>query len=132
MITTNQIIAAIQARLVADAAIIALVPAAKIGNYLVQDVGYPHIKYMLQFETLPVKGEDAQSVNLQFDIWTEYSGSKKCMDIADAIRAELDQAPITIASGDCFGLFYRTMDNFQEPEGKLYRCTMLFQLLIGD
>lgn len=131
MIDTTQIMAAIHSRLIGTAAITALVPAAQIGNYLKQDVAYPHIQYQCDFATLPVKGEDAQDVSLQIDIWTTYRGSRQCMQIADAVRTALDQTPITIASGNCFGLFYDTMDHYQEPEGSVYRCSMVFSLLVG-
>jgi hypothetical protein len=131
MIDTTQILGALQARLIADATITGLVPSSKIGNYIPQDTAYPHIQYECDFETFPIKGEDAHAVTIQFNIWTNYRGSKECMQITDAIRTEFDQAPLTIASGDCFGMFYQTMDHFQEPEGNLYRCSMVFQLLVG-
>lgn len=131
MITTNEILAAVQGRLVGDAGVIALVPATKIGNYLKQDVGYPHIQYDLDFESLQIKGEDSQTVTLQVNMWTNYRGSKECMDIADAVRTAFDGVPVTIASGDGFGCTYEAMDHFQEPEGTTYRCLMVFTMYYG-
>ena len=132
MIITNEILAAVQGRLVGDAGVIALVPATKIGNYLKQDVGYPHIQYDLDFESLQVKAEDSQTVTLQINMWTHYRGSKKCMDIADAVRTAFDGVPVTIASADGFGCSYEAMDHFQEPEGTTYRCSMVFTMYYGD
>ena len=128
---TNELLASIQTRLTGDAGITALVSASRIGNYLPQDVGYPHMLYDVDFESMQIKGEDAQEVNLQIDIWTNYRGSKACMDIADAVRTALDGIPLTVASANGFGCTYETMDHFQEPEGNTYRCTMVFTLYFG-
>lgn len=132
MIDTTQILAAVQTRLTTTSAITTLVSADKIGNYLPQDSNYPHVLYQLDFESLQVKGEDAQEVTLQLDIWTRYRGSKEALKIADACRTALDGFPITITSGDGFGCTYENMDSFVEPEGTVYRVTMTFTLLYGD
>lgn len=129
MIDTSQILAAVHGRLTGDAPLVAL--CSTIGNYLDQDVSYPHMLYQLDFETLRVKGEDAQEVTLQLDIWTRYRGTKEALQIADAARAALDGVPITIASGDGFACQYENMDSFVEPEGTVYRVTMVFTLLYG-
>lgn len=129
MIDTTQILAAIQSRLTGDATLIGLCP--RIGNYLEQDAAYPHMLYQVDFETLQIKGEDAQEVTLQLDIWTRYRGTKEALQIADSARSALDGVPITIASGDGFGCQYESMDSFIEPEGTVYRVTMTFTLLYG-
>jgi hypothetical protein len=132
MIITDEILAAVQGRLVGNAGVIALVPSTKIGNYLKQDVGYPHIQYDLDFESMNVKDEDSQIVTLQIDIWANYRGSKECLTIADAVRTAFDGIPVTIASGNGFGCIYDTMDPSQEPEGTTYRCSMLFTMYYSD
>jgi hypothetical protein len=126
----SEILASIDTR--AKSALSGLVDADSIGNYLPQGTKYPHVLYQIDFETLRVKGEDSQEVTLQFDIWTRYRGSKEALDIADAIRSNFDGSPLLIASADGFGCTYDSMDNFVEPEGTVYRCTMLFTLLYGD
>ena len=132
MITTTQILAAVHARFIGDATITGLVPAGSIGAYVLDESAYPYIQYELDFESMQVKGEDAQEVTLIVNIWTNYRGPKECMEIADAVRAEFDGVPVTIASGDGFGCSYESMDHFQEPEGTSYRCTVLFSMLYGD
>jgi len=129
---TRELLAAIQTRLTGDAGITALVPASKIGNYLVQDEAYPLIQYDVDFDSLQVKGEDAQDVTLTINIWTNYRGSRQCMDIADAVRTALDGVPVTVASADGFLCQYVAMDHFQEPEATTYRCTMSFTMLYGN
>jgi hypothetical protein len=128
---TSEILASIQARLVGTAAITALVPVGNMGDYLPQETTYPHLQYDLNFESMQVKQEDSQIVDLQINIWTEHKGSRKCMDIADAVRTAFDGVPITIASANGFGCTYETMDHFQEPEGNVYRCSMVFNLMMS-
>lgn len=127
----SEVLGGVDARLKGDAGITALVPTENIGNYLAQDTGFPHMLYQLDAETLRIKGEDSQEMDLQIDIWTRYRGHKEGFDIADAVRNALDGVPIAVASADGFGCSYESMDSFIEPEGTVYRITMRFVLLYG-
>jgi len=131
MITLTEITAAIQARLVGDAGIIAVVPAANIGNFLPQDVSYPHIFYQTKGDLLPVKGEVDWNVTLQLDIYSEDKGSKECLQIFNLIENALEGIPLTIASGDCFGTNVLSFDPQLEPDGRIYRGIAVYQLLYG-
>lgn len=132
MIDTTQILGTVQARLTASSSLTAIIPAASIGAYVKEDTAYPVLTYQIGLNSLQVKGEDGQQVDLQFDIYTNYRGPKQALQVADIIRGLFDQVPVTIASGDSFGCFYDNMDHFQEPEGTVYRASIAFNLLVSD
>jgi len=132
MIISTQILTAIQTRLTGDAGITALVNSANIGNHLSQDSGFPNIFYQVDWEELGVKGESGINATLQIDINTDYRGDKSAFDIADAVKAALQDTPLTIASGDCFGTTFTAQDIQQDPDGIKHVAIMLFNLMYGE
>jgi len=130
-IVKTEILSAIQARLVGDATLIAIVPVANIGNRLPQDTSYPHLRYQIDGSNLGVKSETAYDITLQIDFWSDYKGSKEVLQIEDALENALDGTPLTIASADCFGTSFESFDSLLEPDGEIYRGTAVFQLLYG-
>jgi hypothetical protein len=132
LITSTQVIDAIQARLIGDAGITALVPSTSIGNFLPQDNSFPHIFYAVDFETMPIKGETALEVTLQIDTYSKGSGAYNTLQISDAIQTALDGVPITIASGDCFSTQLISFKPELEADGKTYLGTLIYTLKYGD
>lgn len=132
MITSTQIIDAIQARLVGDVGITAIVPAASIGNFLPQDNAYPHIFYSTSFEVSNIKEETAQEVTLQIDVYSKDTSSNEVLRVMDAVQNGLDGVPITIASGDCFATYYLTGTTELDSDGKTYQGTAIYILKYGD
>ena len=131
MIDLTEVVAAIQARLTGDAGIVAIVPAANIGNFLPQDVPYPHIFWQTKGDLLAVKDEVDWTITLQLDIYSDSKGSKECLQIANLIENALEGIPLTIASGDCFGTNVQSFDAQLEPDGRIYRGIAVYQLLYG-
>jgi len=132
MITSTQIIDALQARLIADAGITALVATTSIGNFLPQDNVYPHIFYNLSIETMDIKEETALSVTLQFDVYSRESGAYNVLQICDALQTAMDGVPLTIASGDCFSTTMLSFAPQLEADGKTYLATQIYTLQYGD
>jgi hypothetical protein len=128
LIDSTQILGAIQSRLEGSATLTAIVPAARMGNYLDKDAAYPHLLYQIDLESLEAKDGDGQRVEMQIDAWTKYRGSKEAMQIADIVRGLFHGSPLTIASGTGFGCNYLSMDNAIEPDGETYRISMSFTL----
>jgi len=131
-INTVQILEAIQARLEGNASIVAKVPATRIGNFLKDNSSYPHILWDVDFADFGAKGEVGQEVEFQVDIWERKRGLKAVLEVADLVIAEFANAPVTIATGDGFSASYVNMETAIEPEGDVYRATVVFTLLFGE
>jgi len=129
---STETIAAIQARLVGDSALTALVPAVRIGNFLPQKSAYPHIFWQIDDETMAIKLDADVNVTLQLDVWSDKSSMKEILQVRDALYNALHDKTLTITGGDNYGIFYQRFDSDLEPDGATYRGTATFNLLIGD
>jgi len=125
-------LAAIQARLEGDSALTALVPAARIANFLPQKVAYPHIFYQLDDETMAIKLDPDVNITLQIDIWSDKSSLKEILQVRDALYNALHDKPLTLSTNDNYGIYYQRLDSDLEPDGATYRGTVTFNLLVGD
>ena len=125
-------LAAIQARLEGDATLIALVPAARIANFLPQKAAYPHIFYQLDEETMAIKLDPDVNITLQIDIWSDKSSLKEILQVRDALYNALHDQPLTLSTNDNYGIYYQRLDSDLEPDGATYRGTVTFNLLVGD
>lgn len=132
MINTRQILAQIQTALTGDASLIAVVPAAQIGNHLPDDASFPHIIYGLEAEDAGIKGQTAYNMTLEIDVWTAYRGEAQVWEIHDLIVAVLDRAPVTIASGTNTFLKFDGIQVDTESDGRTRHGTITFNLLVTE
>jgi len=131
-IIKSEIIQSVQARLVGDAGILALVSAENIGNYLPQNTLFPLISYETQFDTLSVKGVTDYEVTLTIEIKSRYEGSKEILQIIDAIDNAFDGIPIVIASGNCYGTFLEGYNISLDGDGVTYLGTGIYKILVSE
>ena len=132
MITTTQIVAALQTRLASYTPLTDIVPSTSIGNYLPQDTPRPLITYEFEFEGNTLKDEDDLSVIITINIESEEKGVKQVLDIQQLIRNIMDDTPLTIASGDCYGTFIDSFGAAPETDGLNYSGSMIYTALYGD
>jgi len=132
MITTTQIVAALQTRLASYTPLTDIVPSTSIGNYLPQDTPRPLITYEFVFEGNTLKGEDDLTVTITFNIESEEKGVKQTLEIQQLIRNIMDDTPLTIASGDCYGTFIDDFNAAPETDGLTYSGSMIYTALYGD
>ncbi len=129
---STETLAAIQARLEGDSALIALVPAVRIGTFLPQGNDYPHIQYQIDDENLGIKNDPSVDMILQLDIWSDNSGAKEVLQVRDALYNALHDNPLSLSTNQNFGIFFVRFDSALEPDGATYRGTATYRLLVGD
>jgi len=132
MIPTSQIDTAIYQRLIGDAALTAVVPVSSIGSHLPQDGPFPHIRFRFEDEDLGIKDEGALSCTLIIDIWSDYKGEQQVRQVRDLVYNALQDTPLTIAGGDCFGTTFQGFVTFLENDGVVHHGVANFNLLYGE
>lgn len=132
MISSFEVIQAIQARLTGSTDLTNLVPATSIGTYLKQDNSYPHIFYDVSDENLNVKNEDGFIMEVTFSIWSNQPGLEEILNIRDVLYTLFQGSPLSLVTGDNFVTTYLTADPVQASDGETYTLDMLFQLMIGQ
>lgn len=131
-INTRQILGAVQTALTGDASLIAVVPAAQIGNHLKDDVAFPHILIGLDAEDAGVKGQTAYTATLTLDVWTDYRGEAQVWQICDLISAVLDRTPPSIASGTISYMKISSVQVDTEGDGRTRHGTITYNLMVTE
>lgn len=132
MISTPQILGAVQTALTGDASLTAVVPATQIGNHLKDDTAFPHILYGVEAEDAGIKGQTSYVMTLVLDVWSAYRGEKQVWEIHDLIAAVLDRTPVTIASGTNTFLKFDSIQVDTEGDGRTRHGTITYTLMVTE
>jgi hypothetical protein len=119
MVDFNAPLASIMAALYANAALLALVPEARIRNEIPGDTALPFIRVRWvpgsDFDTKDSQGLDGVFV---VDIWTDDGGDKSLLDIMTAVNNVLYNNPFAgMAGAQSLILRHGSTEVFMEPDG---------------
>jgi len=111
--------AALHARLIADPAVTALVPAENISDRSTAPNVFPSI-IIGEAVTLYSDRYDSfhESVSATLHVWTEEPGLVQAKLIAGAIRTALREAPWTVAGHVCHGITMSSGRFLRDPDGE--------------
>lgn len=128
MSAANELMAAVQARLTADAALVALigpdglrdrpiagkrVPCILLGECLTND-----------YSTATETGEEHLFV---LEVWAEAGGRRLADEIADLVRSLLDDAALPLSSQTLVLLQHRSTRTIRDAKAKLHMAEMRFR-----
>ena len=71
--------------------------------------------------------EDGTEHNIQIDVWSREPGHKEAKQIADVIRATLNNAALTISGAALINIRYLATDFAREPDGQTFRARLTFR-----
>ncbi len=71
--------------------------------------------------------EDGTEHNIQMDVWSREPGHKEAKQIADVIRATLNNAALTISGAALINIRYLATDFAREPDGQTFRARLQFR-----
>lgn len=71
--------------------------------------------------------EDGTEHSLQIDVWSRSIGHKEAMQIADVIRATLNNAALTVSGTTLIDIRHLATDFSREPDGQTFRARLQFR-----
>ena len=123
---------AIHTDLTTNAALIAVVPAARIGNHLTDDAAFPHIDWRLEnVVDGDMKGEEAYNGDLVLEVFSGYNGDLQCYEIHALIRTALASVP-AVTSANLFVLRFRSINISTDSDNRTRQATINYSFMIGE
>jgi hypothetical protein len=71
--------------------------------------------------------EDGREHTIQIDVWSRQPGHKEAKQIADVIRATLNNASLTVSGATLIDIRHLTTDFSREPDGQTFRARVSFR-----
>ena len=132
MVKHADVLKAIYTILSTDATISSLV-GTNISNQPPQDGPVPHIRFRWggvgEWDTKSSHGYEG---TIFVDVWTQYSGDLKTLEIADAVDDALHLSTLSLISGQSVLVRHQSMDTFIEPDNETHRSVQRFTVLVTE
>lgn len=128
----SEFLTAIQARLTGNAGLIAVVPAARIGNHVLDDAAFPHIQWRLEgVEDGKVKSEHSYVGNIVLDVFSDYNGDLQCYQIHDLIYTALQRQKLTGSGFSNPFISFKSIDISVDGDNRTRQATITFAFMVG-
>ena len=128
----SEFLTAIQARLTGNAGLIAVVPAARIGNHVLDDAAFPHIQWRLEgVEDGKIKGEQSYVGNLVLDVFSDYNGDLQCYQIHDLIYTALQRQNLTVTGFNNPYIHFKSIDISVDGDNRTRQATITYAFMVG-
>ncbi len=126
------LITAIHSRLTGNAGLIAVVPAAQIGNHLLDDAAFPHIDWRLEgVVDGGIKSEQSYTGDLVLDVFSDYNGDLQCYQIHQLIYTALHDQVLTVTGAQNPYLSFRSINITTDGDNRTRRATINYSFMIG-
>jgi hypothetical protein len=116
------------AALAADASLTALVGSGAIHDHAPQNAGFPFVVIdQVRVNDWSTGTERGSEHLLMLHVWSRYEGKREAYEIADAIRAVLDEAELALDSNRLINLRHQFSDLKRDPDGETYHGVLRFR-----
>ncbi len=122
---------ALHAALAADAEVISLLGGARIYDDVPQGAAFPYITLAsFTLRDWATSTEPGAEITFTINVWSRGAGHKQAHLLAEAVRAALHEAPLTIAAHHLVNLRHESSDTHRERDGDTYRVTARFRAVL--
>jgi hypothetical protein len=120
---------AVVARLKADAGVTALV-GQRIYDRVPPDAVFPSVSLGPE-QTAPSRADcyDGREITFQVDVWSRAVGFPEVKRIAEAVRAALQDAPLSLTGHRLLDITFTEARTFRDPDGLTSHSAMTFQAI---
>ncbi|HEX3943803.1 MAG TPA: DUF3168 domain-containing protein [Rhizomicrobium sp.] len=100
----------------------------RIFDYVPPDSTFPYVVLGDGSESdWSTSTEEGTEHAIQIDVWSREPGHKEARQIADVIRATLNNAALTVTGAALIDIRYLTTDFSREPDGQTFRARLSFR-----
>ena len=126
--SANAVQAAVVDRLEADSGVLAIIGAGRIFDRLITRAEPPYL-VLGQITTTDFSTGDGASSEHRFEIeaWTKQNGRKQAVELADAVRAALHDADLTLAGAVLVNLRHERSVSRRAPKTGLHVARLRFR-----
>ena len=124
---------AIHQRLTTDAGLIAVVPADRIGNHVLDDAEFPHIDWRLEdIEDGAIKSEESYEGSLILEVFSDYNGDLECYQIHQLLYTALQRNVLTVAGADNPHLTFNSLSITTDDDNRTRQATINYSFMLGE
>lgn len=114
--------------LTADSALTSLLGASWLYDDVPQDADFPYVVIdQMRLNDWSTGTERGSEHILMLHIWSRYRGKREVYEIADAIRAALDDAELTLDGNRLINLTHQYSDLKRDEDGETWHGVMRFR-----
>jgi len=127
---TNQLVEAIIAQLKADVDVASYV-GERIYTRAPKDEGFPYISLpSMENRSIHADCLDLAEVTIRIDVWSREPGFEELREIAEAVRAALNDADLPLTSHTCVYLNHEQTHEMYDPDGVTTHAALIFEAVI--
>lgn len=116
------------AALAADGALLALLGGERLYDDVPQNAAFPYVVIdQMQLRDWSTGTERGTEHMLMLHVWSRYDGKRETHEIADAVRAVLDGAALTLGNHRLVNLAHQFSDLKRDPDGETYHGVLRFR-----
>jgi hypothetical protein len=128
MTAANALLAAIHARLSADAALVALIGPDGVRDRLLPRPALPCIVFgEVETRDYSTASEAGEEHRLMLEVWSEAEGRRPADEIAGRLRALLHDAPLSLSGHALVSLSHLRTTSARQAKTKLFRAELQFR-----
>ncbi|MBV8800474.1 MAG: DUF3168 domain-containing protein [Alphaproteobacteria bacterium] len=100
----------------------------RLFDYVPPDSGFPYVVLGDGGETdWSTSTEDGTEHSIQIDVWSRNTGHKEAKQIAEVIRATLNNAALIVSGATLIDIRHLSTDFSREPDGQTFRARLRFR-----
>ena len=123
--------AAIHDALVADTALTTLLGGARVYDEVPGGTAFPYVTLgECRIADWSTGSEAGEELNLTLHAWSRQGGHKQAHEIAGALLAALDDAPLTVSGHALVNLRFALADIRREADGRTYHALVRFRAVV--
>jgi len=97
----------------------------RLFDYVPPDSAFPYVVLGDGAESdWSTSTEDGTEHSIQIDVWSREPGHKEAKQIADVIRAALNNSSLTVSGATLIDIRHLTTDFSREPDGQTFRARL--------
>ena len=122
---------AVHAALAADAGVLALLGTARVYDDVPQGAAFPYLA-LANFTVRDWATGTERGTEIIFTVnaWSRGAGHKQVHHLADAVRAALHEAPLTLATHHLVNLRHESSETHRQRDGDSYRISTRFRAVL--
>lgn len=121
----------VHATLAADTAVLALLGGARIYDDVPQRAAFPYLSLTaITVRDWATGTEPGAEIAFTINAWSRGAGHKEAHLLADAVRAALHDAALTLSSHHLVNLRHESSEAHRERDGDTYRVSARFRAVI--